>query len=801
MWFRALLLTLILFAAHAFAQDTTERDAIAAYNSGNYVQSVVLLLKIRSNTPDTFTSKHFDYLLGRAAERSGDHALAMTGYHSAARHRSPLREYALYRMSKLAAASGDHFSERLYLSELQTFFPDSLLKHTAEIGILHSYFHSNNYLFAANSSSTTNYADKFSANSSSHAEVRITRNAQLITCRSHLYLGNNTEARSCFDTLLSTTPDANMPDDFALESVRGLDVLDGAAENNKLRLSADEHLRRGLVYQFNRDFIDARGHFTSFIDEHYTDPRAPDAVFNIGRGYALRSEFADASVWFERLIEQYPEHPLLGEALLNAASAYSRSGKYREALTRYQMFIDRFPNAPNVDRAYLNPIDLVRDHDLKTEALRRAAEVQQLFRGKTAEAQALFAEARIYISKEDWQLALDSLDRLANLSELGGSSVPGGTSTAEIKFLRAMTYEKMNDIPQAISGYLSIPDGRNEYYGWRATERLRRLATDEKTTAFIDAVKSPYLRELSSPDPETRRKNLQTLIRLTVNEQQQSAYLAQLKEVYLALPNYAVPMQQKARTDDAPEEVKKAQDNKKDRHSKLADIFKKLGIYDDAAAEYEAGLKLANKPNDIETVMLYDLADKAYRGIAISEPAWRNIPADFQIELIPHEAARLLYPAPYAEFVTLHAADKKVDPRFLLSIMRQESRFRPDIRSVATARGLMQFIPSTADRIANQLNITNFSQDHLYDPETAILFGAQYTGDLLKMFPNQYQAAAASYNGGEDNMRRWYGRSVAEDPDRYVPEIAFAQTKDYVFKVMANFRVYRTLYGEDLKLK
>ena len=48
-------------------------------------------------------------------------------------------------------------------------------------------------------------------------------------------------------------------------------------------------------------------------------------------------------------------------------------------------------------------------------------------------------------------------------------------------------------------------------------------------------------------------------------------------------------------------------------------------------------------------------------------------------------------------------------------------------------------------------------------------------------------------------MARWLARSKADSPDRYVPEIAFSQTKDYVYKVLANYRVYRFLYDENLR--
>ena len=62
--------------------------------------------------------------------------------------------------------------------------------------------------------------------------------------------------------------------------------------------------------------------------------------------------------------------------------------------------------------------------------------------------------------------------------------------------------------------------------------------------------------------------------------------------------------------------------------------------------------------------------------------------------------------------------------------MRQESRFRPDAVSSAAASGLMQFIIPTAARMAQQVELNDFTDQDLFDPGTSILFGATYTGQM-----------------------------------------------------------------------
>ena len=55
----------------------------------------------------------------------------------------------------------------------------------------------------------------------------------------------------------------------------------------------------------------------------------------------------------------------------------------------------------------------------------------------------------------------------------------------------------------------------------------------------------------------------------------------------------------------------------------------------------------------------------------------------------------------------------------------------------------------------------------------------------------------AAYNAGSGNARKWLkdGRDSLE-PDRWIEEVRFGETCDYVQKVSGNLAVYRMLYGK-----
>ena len=156
------------------------------------------------------------------------------------------------------------------------------------------------------------------------------------------------------------------------------------------------------------------------------------------------------------------------------------------------------------------------------------------------------------------------------------------------------------------------------------------------------------------------------------------------------------------------------------------------------------------------------------------------------------------YPAPYSQSIVRAAKARKLDPRFILAIIRQESVFRPLAKSPAGARGLLQLTIDAAQKYAATARLNELRENDLYRPETSIVLGSEYLASLVEMFPNMLEPVAASYNGGEDNVARWVKRARHKDPGVFTAEIGFDETKTYVQKVMSNYRIYRELYTIDL---
>lgn len=146
-----------------------------------------------------------------------------------------------------------------------------------------------------------------------------------------------------------------------------------------------------------------------------------------------------------------------------------------------------------------------------------------------------------------------------------------------------------------------------------------------------------------------------------------------------------------------------------------------------------------------------------------------------------------------------------VEPALVHAIARQESAFNADAVSPAGARGLMQFMPATARRVAQRYGVAFEEERLLGDPVYSAKLGAAHLGELLDGWGGSAALAFAAYNAGPGHVRRWIERFG--DPRRgdrdiidWVEQIPFPETRSYVQRVMENLVVYRHRLNQDRPL-
>ena len=132
----------------------------------------------------------------------------------------------------------------------------------------------------------------------------------------------------------------------------------------------------------------------------------------------------------------------------------------------------------------------------------------------------------------------------------------------------------------------------------------------------------------------------------------------------------------------------------------------------------------------------------------------------------------------------------------LLSLARQESEMDPQAISRAGAIGLMQLMPATARQVSRSLGLA-YSRSRLRsDPAYNIALGSAYLAELLETFGGNRPLALAAYNAGPGRVEEWlrtYGdpRGGKVDPVDWIELVPFAETRNYIQRVLESTEVYR----------
>lgn len=155
---------------------------------------------------------------------------------------------------------------------------------------------------------------------------------------------------------------------------------------------------------------------------------------------------------------------------------------------------------------------------------------------------------------------------------------------------------------------------------------------------------------------------------------------------------------------------------------------------------------------------------------------------------------RAIWPLPRPHAVRQEAQEFGLDPFVLAALVYAESRFDTAAVSEAGARGLTQLMPSTARGTARRLGIP-WRRDWVELSDLNLHLGSSHLAGLQRAFDGELRLSLAAYNAGGGRVRRWLRRRPFNDPDAWVEEIPFAETRGYVRGVLRNLAVYRALYG------
>jgi soluble lytic murein transglycosylase len=148
----------------------------------------------------------------------------------------------------------------------------------------------------------------------------------------------------------------------------------------------------------------------------------------------------------------------------------------------------------------------------------------------------------------------------------------------------------------------------------------------------------------------------------------------------------------------------------------------------------------------------------------------------------------------FGDLILPAAMAEGFDGMFLLSVVRQESLFEGIAVSSASARGLMQVIPTTGQAIADALGWPpGYTTPDLYRPVVSVRFGTHCLAEQRTRFDGDLFATLAAYNAGPGNAEIW-ASLAPDDPDLFLEVIRLQEPHLYIRRIYEFFSIYRRLY-------
>jgi soluble lytic murein transglycosylase len=138
----------------------------------------------------------------------------------------------------------------------------------------------------------------------------------------------------------------------------------------------------------------------------------------------------------------------------------------------------------------------------------------------------------------------------------------------------------------------------------------------------------------------------------------------------------------------------------------------------------------------------------------------------------------------YDELIWQTAARHNLDPFLVKAVIRQESRFRPNVRGKAGEVGLMQITEGAVIdwTLANDRSVP--FPGGVYDPAINLEVGCWYLAKACARWRGHPEAdvlALSQYNAGPTRARRW----AAFDEEKLLAAIPIASTRSYIVNVLS----------------
>ncbi|MEL7083332.1 MAG: transglycosylase SLT domain-containing protein [Cyanobacteria bacterium J06597_1] len=526
-----------------------------------------------------------------------------------------------------------------------------------------------------------------------------------------------------------------------------VEYLQDAVENQPQNFTYIRHLADAAP-----DTDELAMHLNRWRDSNGASFTAEDHQI-IANAYWEQKEFGKAS-------RAYQSAPGTALNLYRLGRSHQISREHTAAIAAYQRLLSQFPDTPEAGQARLKLAELVdtataisllrqeadRASDSSPAALQQLAslysragnrpaaesvrqELWQTFPQSQAAAEVAWTIASQRANAGNWAGAVAVAQQV-------GAQQPTTEWGAQLNFWSGRWLNAQGDSAGATAAYRQVlQQARSSYYGWRAATLLGLPAGDFSSG--------------------------------------RSAISLQYEPAILQLPEVSEAVQALHAAGAADDAWQRWQWENYNRSETTQSLFSR-GVLQNRGSNYLDRLQGINTVSSL---------------IAEAE---RGDPVALQLQQRP-DFWQTVYPLHHYDTLVSEAETFGLNPLVLAGLIRQESRFEPEIVSRSGALGLTQVMPATGAWIAGQMGLQ--TSYNLSTANDNLHFGAFYLDYTHRRYQDNSMLAIASYNAGPNNVAQWTQRFSLSDPDLFVEQIPFPETRKYVKAVLGNYWNYLQIYA------
>lgn len=470
--------------------------------------------------------------------------------------------------------------------------------------------------------------------------------------------------------------------------------------------------------------------------------------------------------------------------LINFATTASRAGDSLIGSGAYWYVARNFPKTKQGQRAHFLAAIMSYQFQDYDGAEYRFKEFVKLYPRNPLTKEVGWHLAWLDYLRGHYDSSIDRFKGLIKKNKKNQNALPRYQYWLAMSYLRVDKHDRAHEIFQRLA-----QDPLRNYYALAAQSRLEGTTTAKPKSPFSFFRSRMTGFQFIAPDMD---RDIQIADEIDEEESETSFVLVEEERDQLEEQTNQVELEEEIKPNNP--EATEFKSPILARRFERAQILSSMGLYDWAKWEnYEIEKKTRNKDYLKNLIQDYQKLEQFHRSSQIAHLKFggeRN-KAGYSAKSL-WEAA---YPKAYKSLVEKWAGKENIPEELAWAIMKQESQFKKEALSPVGALGLMQVMPNTGYKMSRLRGDNDFSPAQLLTPPKAIEIGSAYLRRLSKKLNQNYGLIAAAYNAGPHRVDIWTKSFGHLEADEFIEHIPFAETRNYVKKVLTNMQIYRELYS------